>query len=93
MSGYPLTLSQNGITPAMESLSLDEQKAEIENLASDLQDRCTRLLEEVEQFEAFLKEGRKSDMADLRRFKSAIIAESKATGKVSYLPFPQYLSL
>jgi hypothetical protein len=66
----------------------EDQSAEIdaEKLASDMQARCRKLLNELEQFQAHLKKQRKEHTVELRTFRSGLQAEMKLIDKV-HIPY------
>lgn len=57
-----------------------------ETLALDMQQRCRLLLDELEQFQAYLRERKKANNVELRTFKSGLQAEMKLIDKVISKP-------
>lgn len=51
-------------------------------LAFDMQKRCRLMLEEVEEFQAYLKEQKRPNVVELRIFKNNLQAELKILDKV-----------
>ena len=68
-----------GLETDIDDLKLKE---ETEHLASDLVQRCHVLLDELEQFQRYLAEQKKSKEVELRHFKTNIKTELKSLQKV-----------
>jgi hypothetical protein len=57
--------------------------AEVSELAANMQKRCRLFLDELEQFQAYLKGQKKENQVELRTFKSGLQTESRTIDKVS----------
>jgi uncharacterized protein involved in exopolysaccharide biosynthesis len=57
--------------------------ANVGRLAADMQQRCRLFLDELEQFQAYLKGERKENQAELRTFKAGLQSEMNTHDKVS----------
>jgi len=62
-------------------------------LALDMQKRCRLLLDELEQFQAYLKKQGKENTAELRAFKTEVQSEMRLIDKVIYRAFRALLQL
>ena len=90
-----LDISTNGSKTSMgttvESKATSVTEADIENdgpaLALDMQNRCRFLLDELEQFEGYLKEQGKDKTTELRPFKTEVQAEIRSIDKVVHETF------
>ncbi|TVY33396.1 UPF0415 protein-like protein, partial [Lachnellula subtilissima] len=77
-------------TPVIsEATSVTESGNEIDGhaLALDMQQRCRLLLDELEQFQAYLKEEGKEHSAELRALKTEVQSEMKVLDKIAKPPF------
>jgi hypothetical protein len=72
-----------GLHGGLVGLEISDPAAEVEKLASDMQQRCRVLLDELEQFHSYLKRQRRENHVELRTFKSGLQAEMKLLDKVS----------
>ncbi|RDL39708.1 Uncharacterized protein BP5553_04048 [Venustampulla echinocandica] len=72
-------------TGSTEASSTPEASFEVdpEALALDMQQRCRLLLNELEQFQAYLKERNKANNVELRTFKGGLQAEMKLIHKLA----------
>lgn len=75
-----LTLSET--TTPVDSSTGDGEEIDAQKLASDMQQRCQTLLQELEQFQAHLKQKKKQNDVELRTFKTGLQAEMKLIDKV-----------
>ncbi len=64
-------------------LTDSDPSIEIKKLAADMQQRCRLFLDELEQFQAYLKDQRMEKHVDLRIFRSGLQSEMKMLDKVS----------
>ena len=55
----------------------------VAGLAADMQKRCRLFLDELEQFQAYLKDQKRENQVELRTFKSALQTELRTIDKVS----------
>jgi hypothetical protein len=70
-------------SPPQGDLADSDSSIEVEKLAADMQQRCRLFLDELEQFQAYLKDQRKEKHVDLRIFRSGLQSEMKMLDKVS----------
>jgi hypothetical protein len=70
-------------SPPQGDLANSDPSIEVKKLAADMQQRCRLFLDELEQFQAYLKEQRKEKHVDLRIFKSGLQSETRMLDKVS----------
>ncbi|KAH6680790.1 hypothetical protein B0J14DRAFT_471198 [Halenospora varia] len=76
-----LTLSET--TTPVDSSTGDGEEIDAQKLASDMQQRCRTLLQELEQFQAHLKQKKKQNDVELRTFKTGLQAEMKLIDKLA----------
>ncbi|KAN0110459.1 Protein of unknown function (DUF1308) domain containing protein [Hyaloscypha variabilis] len=57
--------------------------AEVSELAANMQKRCRLFLDELEQFQAYLKGQKKENQVELRTFKSGLQTESRTIDKLA----------
>jgi len=57
--------------------------SEVVKLAADMQQRCRLFLDELEQFQAYLKDQKKENQVELRTFKAGLQSEMRTIEKVS----------
>jgi hypothetical protein len=57
--------------------------AEVSRFAADMQQRCRLFLDELEQFQAYLKDQRKENQVELRTFKAGLQSEMNTHVRVS----------
>jgi hypothetical protein len=69
--------------PPQGDLANPDSSIEVKRLAADMQQRCRLFLDELEQFQAYLKDQRKEKHVDLRIFKSGLQSEMRMLDKVS----------
>lgn len=69
--------------PALGSLDLADPAADVAALACDMQRRCQTLIDEMDQFQAYLKEQKKQGQVEMRAFKSFCESEMRLLGRVS----------
>ncbi len=69
--------------PPQGDLANSDPSIEVKRLVADMQERCRLFLDELEQFQAYLKDQRKEKHVDLRIFKSGLQSEMKMLDKVS----------
>jgi hypothetical protein len=69
--------------PPQGDLANYDPSIEVKRLAADMQQRCRLFLDELEQFQAYLKDQRKEEPVDLRIFRSGLQSEMKMLDKVS----------
>ena len=69
--------------PPQGDLADSDPSIEVKKLAADMQQRCRLFLDELEQFQAYLKDQRKDKHVDLRIFRSSLQSEMKMLDKVS----------
>jgi hypothetical protein len=67
----------------LAALDVSDSGAKFGRLASNMQQRCQLLLEELEQFQSCLKRQRRENHVELRTFKSSLQAEMRLLDKVS----------
>jgi hypothetical protein len=80
----------NGDMAAVDSID----PAKVAKLAADMQQRCRLFLDELEQFQAYLKDQKKERQVELRTFKASLQSEMRAIDRVSIgYPPPEYVSL
>jgi len=70
-------------SPPQGDLADSDPSIEVKKLAADMQQRCRLFLDELEQFQAYLKDQRKEKHVDLRIFRSGLQSEMKMLDKVS----------
>lgn len=84
--GVTSPMNGSGVTndAATETTSVGEAEGEIDThtLALDMQRRCRLLLDELEQFQAYLKKQNRENDIELRTFKSDVQSEMKFIDKV-----------
>jgi len=56
---------------------------DVAGLAADMQKRCRLFLDELEQFQTYLKDQKRENQVELRIFKSALQTELRTIDKVS----------
>ena len=56
---------------------------EVSELAADMQKRCRLFLDELEQFQTYLKDQKRENQVELRTFKSGLQTELRTIDKVS----------
>ena len=72
------------ILDKMGPLSIGGPSSEVEAHALAMQRRCRDLLNELEEFQAYLKQQKKETTVELRTFKGGLQAEMKLLNKVGY---------
>lgn len=70
-------------SPPQGDLADSDPSIEVKKLAADMQQRCRLFLDELEQFQTYLKDQRKEKHVDLRIFRSGLQSEMKMLDKVS----------
>lgn len=70
-------------SPSQGDLADSDPSIEVKKLAADMQQRCRLFLDELEQFQAYLRDQRKEKHVDLRIFRSGLQSEMKMLDKVS----------
>jgi hypothetical protein len=74
----------NAIATENTSVAEAEDEVDTHTLALDMQRRCRLLLDELEQFQAYLKKQSKENDVELRTFKSDVQSEMKFIDKVHF---------
>lgn len=70
------------MTPPTNSSGMPDDTESVPAAALDMQRRCRLLLDELEQFQAYLKKQSKENDVELRTFKSDVQSEMKFIDKV-----------
>jgi len=70
----------------MGPLSIGGASDEVEAHALAMQQRCRDLLNELEEFQAHLKQQKKESSVELRTFKGGLQAEMKLLNRVGFAP-------
>lgn len=71
----------------MSALEISASAEETKEMATRMQQRCSLLLEEMEQFQSHLKQQKKEKHVEMRTFKNSVYAEMKLLNKVRLCPF------
>lgn len=75
------------ITQGMAALATNCSAEEVEAYALSLQKQCRDLLDELEQYQAYLKQKRVESTVEVRHFKNSVQSEMKLLDKVNYTLF------
>ncbi|PMD21950.1 hypothetical protein NA56DRAFT_571372 [Hyaloscypha hepaticicola] len=70
-------------SPPQGDLADSDPSIEVKKLAADMQQRCRLFLDELEQFQTYLKDQRKEKHVDLRIFRSGLQSEMKMLDKLA----------
>jgi hypothetical protein len=72
----------NNFDGKMFALEISASAEETGEMATRMQQRCSLLLEELEQFQTHLKQQKKEKRVEMRAFKTGLYAEMKLLNKV-----------
>lgn len=87
MSNITMTNKDGGLENDMASLDVNDPSYDGRRLALDMQAKCRLLLEELEQFQTYLKEQKRERNVEIRTFKGGLQAEMKLIDKVcTFIP-------
>lgn len=67
----------------MSALEISASAEETKEMATRMQQRCSLLLEEMEQFQSHLKQQKKEKHVEMRTFKNSVYAEMKLLNKLA----------
>lgn len=84
--GTSVTNDTQELLDKMGPLSIGGPSAEVEAHALAMQKRCRDLLNELEEFQAYLKQQKKESSVELRTFKGGLQAEMKLLNRVGSVP-------
>jgi hypothetical protein len=84
-AGNSISQPHQSLGGGMATLDLSGSPTDVELHAIDMQQRCRKLLDELEEFQAYLRQQNKENSVELRTFKGGLQAEMKLLDKVSIL--------
>ncbi|KAH8672736.1 hypothetical protein BGZ60DRAFT_563139 [Tricladium varicosporioides] len=83
LDGDIVDVALSETTTLVDGSTGDGAEIDAQKLASDMQQKCGTLLQELEQFQAHLKQKKKQNDVELRTFKAGLQAEIKLIDKLA----------